>query len=138
MHQAHVGSTEIHRNDTRHPRPPTHTSELSPKTIKKQTQISSESNKHLTQALEVLRPLLSASSSTRPESLRPHVAPVSAALCGRGLLAADPSVDGELWEAGLEACRAVVAVGAAGEGGLGGELRRPRVRLDVSRGGSSF
>eukprot|EP00903_Cladosiphon_okamuranus_P019980 g18356.t1 len=96
-------------------------------------EISGESNKHLTQALAVLRPLLSASSSARLESLRPHVAPVAAALCGRGLLAADPSVDGELWEAGLEACRALVAAGAAGEGGLRDELRRPRVRVDLLR-----
>lgn len=102
-----------------------------PRTPPKISQVSGESNKHLTQALLVLRPVLSASSEARPESLRPHVAPVSAALCGRGLLATDPSLDGELWEAGLEACRAVAAAGAA-EAGLGDELRRPQARLDVS------
>ena len=62
---------------------------------------------------------------------------MSAALCGRGLLAADPSLDGELWEAGLEACRAVAAVGGAAEGGAKGsledELQQPQVRLDVSQ-----
>lgn len=80
--------------------------------------------------------MLSASSAARPESLRPHVAPVSAALCGRGLLAADPSLDGELWEAGLEACRALAAVGATEA--LGDELRRPQVRVDVSRAPSDI
>lgn len=88
-------------------------------------QVSGESNKHLTQALTVLRPVLSASSSARPEALRPLVGPVCAALCGRGLLAVDPSLDGELWEAELEACRAVV------ETGLSDALQGPQVRLDV-------
>eukprot|EP00752_Nemacystus_decipiens_P002612 g2445.t1 len=100
-------------------------------------EVSGESNKQLAQALAVLRPLLSASSKARPESLRPHLAPVSAALCGRGLLAADPSADGDLWEAELEACRAVAAVGGTAGGeegaGLGDELRRPQVRLDLLR-----
>ncbi|CAM9495550.1 unnamed protein product, partial [Scytosiphon promiscuus] len=52
-------------------------------------------------------------------------------LRGEGLLGADPSSSSaegggeELWEAGLEACRAVVGTG------LGEELRRPQARLDV-------
>lgn len=53
---------------------------------------------------------------------------VCAALCGRAVLSADPSADEELWEAELEACRAVV------ESGMGDELRRKEVRLDVSLG----
>lgn len=89
--------------------------------------VSGESNKHLTQALAVLTPVLSAAAAARPEvELAPHVGPVCAALCGRGLLDVDPSADGELWEAELSACRAAVGTG------LGDELRRPRVRLDVS------
>ena len=41
---------------------------------------------------------------------------VCAALCGRAVLSADPSADEELWEAELEACRAVVE-GEKVEGG---------------------
>lgn len=48
------------------------------------------------------------------------------------MLNADRGVDEELWLAGMEACRAIV------ESGLAGELRRPEIRLNVGiarRGG---
>lgn len=100
-----------------------------PRSLKKNPtmeKVSGEcTSQRLTQVLAVLRPVLSSASIARPAAFAPLVGPVSAALCGRAVLSTDPSADGELWEACLEACRAVV------DSGMGDKLRRPRIRLDV-------
>lgn len=74
----------------------------------------------------MLRPVMAASARARPSALAPLVKPICRALRGAGMLGVDPASDGELWDATLEACRAVV------DSGMGDELRRPEVRLDVS------